>query len=74
VVALNLAYLIGGVTIVETVFSYPGLARLMVDAVSRRDMPLVQACAIIFCSAYIFLILIADLLAIFANPRLRHAK
>jgi peptide/nickel transport system permease protein len=74
VVALNLAYLIGGVTIVETVFSYPGLARLMVDAVSRRDMPLVQACAIIFCSAYIFLILIADLLAIFANPRLRHSK
>lgn len=74
VVALNLAYLIGGVTIVETVFSYPGLAKLMVDAVSRRDMPLVQACAMIFCSAYILLILIADVLAIFANPRLRHAK
>jgi len=74
VVALNLAYLIGGVTIVETVFAYPGLARLMVDAVSRRDMPLVQACAMIFCSAYILLILIADLLAIFANPRLRHSK
>ncbi len=74
VVALNLAYLIGGVTIVETVFAYPGLARLMVDAVSRRDMPLVQACAIIFCSSYILLILIADLLAIFANPRLRHSK
>ena len=74
VVALNLAYLIGGVTIVETVFSYPGLAKLMVDAVSRRDMPLVQACAMIFCSAYILLILIADVLAILANPRLRHAK
>jgi peptide/nickel transport system permease protein len=74
VVALNLAYLIGGVTIVETVFAYPGLARLMVDAVSRRDMPLVQACAVIFCSSYILLILVADLLAIFANPRLRHSK
>lgn len=74
VIALNLAYLIGGVTIVETVFSYPGLAKLMVDAVSRRDMPLVQACAMIFCSAYILLILIADVLAIFANPRLRQAK
>ena len=74
VVALNLAYLIGGVTIVETVFSYPGLAKLMVDAVARRDMPLVQACAMIFCSAYIILILIADVLAILANPRLRHAK
>jgi peptide/nickel transport system permease protein len=74
VVALNLAYLIGGVTIVETVFAYPGLAKLMVDAVSRRDMPLVQACAMIFCSAYILLILVADLLAIFANPRLKQPK
>ena len=74
VVALNLAYLIGGVVIVETVFAYPGLAKLMVDAVSRRDMPLVQACAMIFCSAYILLILVADLLAILANPRLRQPK
>ncbi len=61
-------------TIVETVFAYPGLAKLMVDAVSRRDMPLVQACAMIFCSAYILLILVADLLAILANPRLKQPK
>ena len=74
VVALNLAYLVGGVVIVETVFAYPGLAKLMVDAVSRRDMPLVQACAMIFCTAYILFILIADVLAILANPRLRQPK
>jgi len=74
VVALNLAYLVSGVVIVETVFAYPGLAKLMVDAVSRRDMPLVQACAMIFCSAYIVFILIADVLAILANPRLRQPK
>jgi peptide/nickel transport system permease protein len=74
VVALNLAYLVSGVVIVETVFAYPGLAKLMVDAVSRRDMPLVQACAMIFCSAYILFILIADVLAILANPRLRQPK
>lgn len=74
VIALNLAYLVSGVVIVETVFAYPGLAKLMVDAVSRRDMPLVQACAMIFCSAYILFILIADVLAILANPRLRQPK
>ncbi len=74
VIALNLAYLVSGVVIVETVFAYPGLAKLMVDAVSRRDMPLVQACAMIFCSAYIMFILIADVLAILANPRLRQPK
>ena len=74
VIALNLAYLVSGVVIVETVFAYPGLAKLMVDAVSRRDMPLVQACAMIFCTAYILFILIADVLAILANPRLRQPK
>jgi peptide/nickel transport system permease protein len=74
VVALNLAYLIGGVVIIEAIFAYPGLAKLMVDAVSRRDMPLVQACAMIFCTAYVLLILFADILANLANPRLRHPK
>jgi peptide/nickel transport system permease protein len=74
VVALNLAYLVSGVVIVEKVFAYPGLATFMVDAVAKRDMPLVQACAMIFCAAYIVLILIADVLAILANPRLRQPK
>jgi peptide/nickel transport system permease protein len=71
-VALSLSYLLGGVIIIETIFNYPGIAKLMVDAVSTRDMPLVQACAMIFCAAYLLLVLLADLCAILSNPRLRH--
>lgn len=71
-VALSLSYLLGGVVIVETIFNYPGIASLMVDAVTNRDMPVVQACAMIFCFAYLVLVLVADLVAILANPRLRH--
>lgn len=74
VVALNLAYLVSGVVIVETMFAFPGLAKMMVDAVSVRDVPLVQACAILFCSAYIVLNLIADIVAVASNPRLRHPR
>ena len=66
------SYLLGGVVIVETIFNYPGIASLMVDAVSNRDMPVVQACAMIFCFAYLLLVLVADVVAILANPRLRH--
>jgi peptide/nickel transport system permease protein len=72
-VALSLSYLLGGAIIVETIFNYPGLASLMVDAVTSRDMPLLQACAMIFCCAYLLLMLIADVCAILANPRLRRA-
>lgn len=71
-VALSLSYLLGGVVIVETIFNYPGIASLMVDSVTNRDMPVVQACAMIFCSAYLLLVLVADLVAILSNPRLRH--
>ena len=71
-VALSLSYLLGGVVIVETIFNYPGIASLMVDAVTNRDMPVVQACAMIFCFAYLVLVLVADLVAILSNPRLRH--
>ena len=74
VIALNLAYLVSGVVIVETIFSYPGLAKLMIDAVQTRDLPLVQACAMIFCFTYIILIFIADMASILSNPRLRHPK
>lgn len=69
--ALSLSYLLGGAIIVETIFNYPGLASLMVNAVTSRDMPLLQACAMIFCAAYLILMLIADVTAILANPRLR---
>ncbi len=71
-VALSLSSLLGGVVVVETIFNYPGLARLMVDAVSTRDIPIVQACAMIFCLGYLVLVTIADVLAIASNPRLRH--
>lgn len=71
--ALSLSYLFGGAIIVETIFNYPGLASLMVNAVTSRDMPLLQACAMLFCAAYLFLVLVADTVAILANPRLRQA-
>ena len=74
IIALNLAYLVSGVVIVETVFAFPGLAKLMIDAVQTRDLPLVQACAMIFCAAYIVLIFIADMASILSNPRLRHPE
>lgn len=74
VIALNLAYLVSGVVVIETIFSYPGLAKLMVDGVQTRDMALVQACGMIFCSTYVVLILIADIASIMSNPRLRHPK
>ncbi|MFV3131016.1 ABC transporter permease [Niveispirillum sp. KHB5.9] len=70
--ALSLSYLLGGAIIVETIFNYPGLASLMVNAVTSRDMPLLQACAMIFCAAYLLLVLVADTVAILANPRLRN--
>ncbi|GGF47948.1 ABC transporter permease [Aliidongia dinghuensis] len=70
-VALSLSYLIGGVIIVETIFNYPGIAKLMVDAVATRDLPLIQSCAMIFCLGYLILITAADIVAIVSNPRLR---
>jgi peptide/nickel transport system permease protein len=70
-VALSLSYLVGGVIIVETIFNYPGIAKLMVDAVATRDLPLIQTCAMIFCLSYLALITAADIVAILSNPRLR---
>ena len=74
IIALNLAYLVSGVVIVEVIFAFPGLAKLMVDGVQVRDMPLVQACGMIFCATYVVLILISDIASIVSNPRLRHPK
>lgn len=71
-IALSLSFLLGGVIIVETIFNYPGLAKLMVDAVATRDMPLVQACAMVFCAAYLLLVTLADVCAILSTPRVRH--
>ena len=74
VVALNLAYLVVGVVVVEVVFAYPGIGRLMVDAVQSRDVPIVQACAIIFAFVYVALNLLADIIGIITNPRLLHPR
>ena len=70
-VALSLSYLLGGVVIVESIFNYPGIATLMVNGVITRDMPLVQACVMLFCLGFLVLVLLADLCAILSNPRLR---
>lgn len=73
-VALSTSYLLGGVIVIETIFYYPGVAKLMVDGVSQRDIPLVQTCTMIFCAGYLLLVMIADMIGILANPRLRHAR
>ncbi|WP_200660446.1 MULTISPECIES: ABC transporter permease [Paraburkholderia] len=74
IVALNLAYLTVGAVVVETIFVYPGLGQYMVDSVVKRDVPAVQACGVIFGAIYVALNLLADLIALAANPRLRHPK
>lgn len=74
VIALNLAFLITGVVVVEVVFVYPGLGQLFVDSVSRRDFPVVQACCLIFASVYILLNMTADILSMLTNPRILHKR
>lgn len=74
VIAFNLAYLVVGVVVVEVVFVYPGIGQLMVDAVTTRDIPVVQACALIFAGTYILLNLMADIISIITNPRLLHPR
>ena len=74
VVTLNLAYLITGVVLVEVVFVYPGIGQLLVDSVSKRDFPIVQACCLIFAAIFILLNITADVGSIVTNPRLRHPK
>lgn len=74
VIALNLAYLVSGIVVIETLFNFPGLGRYMVDAVTVRDVPAVQFCAMLFCGTYVVLNLIADIVAIIANPRLRFPR
>ncbi|WP_374652111.1 ABC transporter permease [Rhizorhabdus sp.] len=74
VVALNLAYLIVGVVLVEVVFVYPGLGQLLVDSVAKRDFPVVQAACLIFAATYILLNLAADIMSTVSNPRLLHPR
>ena len=74
VVMLNLAYLVVGVVVVEVIFVYPGMGQYLVDHVAKRDVPVVQACGLIFAAVYIALNIVADVVAIIANPRLRHPR
>ena len=74
VVMINMAYLVVGVVVVEVVFAYPGMGQYLVDHVSKRDVPVVQACGLIFAAVYIGLNLVADIVSIVTNPRLRHPK
>ena len=69
--ALTIAWLLGGVVVIEVVFNYPGLGRMMIDAISDRDLPVVQAIALIVASVYVGVNLTADILTMVANPRLR---
>ncbi len=71
VVALTIAWLLGGVVVIEVVFNYPGLGRLMIDAISDRDLPVVQAIALILALIYVGVNLFADVLTMIVNPRLR---
>ena len=74
VIMLTLARLLTGVVVIEVIFAYPGLGQLLVDSVSVRDLPVVQACGMIFAGVYVVLNLSADILTLLSNPRLRHPK
>lgn len=74
VIALNLAYLVVGVVVVENVFTYPGVGQYMVDGVSKRDVPVIQACGLVFAAVFVTLNTLADIMAILFNPRLRHPR
>ncbi|GAA0485316.1 MULTISPECIES: ABC transporter permease [Tatumella] len=70
-ISLSLSYLFGGVIIIENIFNYPGLASQLVDAVSNRDLPVVQICVMLFAGCYLLLLLLADIVTIAFNPKWR---
>jgi peptide/nickel transport system permease protein len=71
VTALQLAWLAGGIVVVEVVFHYPGIGQALVDAVSNRDLPVVQALTLLVGAVYVLLNLLADIATILLTPRLR---
>ena len=73
-IALTIAWMLGGVVVIEVVFNYPGIGRLIVDAIGDRDLPLVQAIALVLAAIYVGLNLAADILTLFLNPKLRTMK
>ena len=72
IIAINVGYLLGGIVVVETVFAYPGLGRLMVDAVNHRDVPVIQMTALVIALTYALANLAADLAYAYLNPRIRY--
>ncbi|MFA4966018.1 MAG: ABC transporter permease [Thermoleophilia bacterium] len=71
VIAINLAWLAGGIVTVEYLFGFPGIGYSLVDAVANRDVPMVQALVLLIAAVYVVLNLTADVLTILINPRLR---
>jgi peptide/nickel transport system permease protein len=74
VLAVDVGWLIGGIVVVERVFSYPGLGRLLVFAIERHDLPLIQASILIIAAIYCFANLVADMLYAFFNPKIRYGR
>jgi peptide/nickel transport system permease protein len=72
IVAINVGFLLGGIVVVETVFAYPGLGRLMVDAVNHRDVPVIQMAALIIALTYALANLAADVIYAYLDPRIRY--
>ena len=73
-IVLQLNWLLSGVVVVEVIFVYPGMGQYLIDHVSKRDVPVVQAVGLLFAAVYIGLNMLADIIAIITNPRLRHPK
>jgi len=74
VLALDVGFLIGDFTVVETVFAYPGFGRLTVFAIQQRDLPLIQACTLLLAATYCLATVAADLLYAYFDPRIRYGR
>lgn len=74
ILAIDAGYLMGGIVVIETVFSYPGLGRLLIYAINHADIPTIQASMLVVTAIYAFSNLCADLLYAFLNPRIRYGK
>ncbi|MBI4279404.1 MAG: ABC transporter permease [Armatimonadetes bacterium] len=72
IVALNIGFAIGGLVVVETVFAYPGLGRLLVDSINHRDVPVIQMAAMVVAAAYALANLAADIAYAYLDPRIRY--
>jgi peptide/nickel transport system permease protein len=72
IVGIGVAALISGVVVTETVFAIPGLGRLTVDAILRRDYPIIQGIILVFSAAYVLVNLLVDLSYTFLDPRIRY--